>query len=131
MVRENVGLRRAAVELSLDLTQEECDKISKRKNFQDILRAERNKYYGEIATTPGHSKNSAVGLMVFLINKLIEDGQYDKALEGVQKLSKLEGWDKSEQVNIIAGISSRDLEEARKTLLERLSQQDPRPSLDN
>lgn len=118
MVRQNMSLRQAAMELDIPLTSDECDKILKRKAFQNVLWAERHTFNAELAAQPGRNKTSAIGLMVFLIQKLIDDGEYDKALDGVQKLAKLEGWDKSAEINIIAGLTAKDLAEAKAELLE-------------
>jgi hypothetical protein len=116
IVREGRSLKDVSMEMNLQLTSAECEKIFRSKLFQDVLRTERHSYNLEVASDPGATKLSLEGLSHILIQKLIDEGQYDKALDGIQKLAKLKGWDKSGEVNIFAGITAQDIETERKKL---------------
>ena len=117
VVRENMPFRAAAHEAGAQITTVEAENIYRRKSFQKILWAERNKFYAEVANEPGRNKTSAVGLMHLLVHKLIEAGEFDKALEGITKLAKLEGWLNPEtQINIMQELTGKDLTRLRKEL---------------
>lgn len=135
IVRGGLTLRQAANELDIPLSIEDADKLSKTKTWQDVLWAARHKYQTEIANVPGRSKTSLVGLSYLLIQDLIKQGDFDKALDGIQKLARLEGWDKSAEVNIFAGVTSADIDAQRKLiekeLLEHQSAGSTEPSRPN
>jgi hypothetical protein len=117
VVRENMPFRAAAHEAGAEITTVEAENIFRRKSFQKLLWTERNKYYAEVANEPGRNKTSAVGLMHLLVHKLIEAGEFDKALEGITKLAKLEGWLNPEtQINIMGELTGKDLAKLRKDL---------------
>lgn len=123
MVREQKNIQQAAMECDVDLTSEELRALEKRKAFQQVLWTERHRFFQELASDPNRSKTSLLGQMLFLTQKLIEEGEYDKALEGLMKLAKIEGFvGPEQQVNIFGGLSPKDLEEAKKRLNERLGQ---------
>lgn len=117
MVRGNMSLKQAAVEVGHPLDPDEAEKVSRRRDFQEILRVEKNKYYATIANDPSRTKSTAIGKMEMLIDKLIVAGEYDKAGVLIEKLGKLEGWTGAESnVNIFSGLTARDIAEARDRL---------------
>lgn len=128
VVRQGLSLRQAAAELGVAITSEEAEAISKRKVFQRVLWTKRNEYFNEIANEPGRTKSSALGLLVFLAQKLIEEGNYDKAAEVIYKLMRAEGWVGNENaVNVFANVSVEEIAAAKKRLEEQL-ERERRPS---
>lgn len=116
-MRLNISLKIAASEIGHPLDPDEADKVSRRRDFQDILRVERNKFYAAVANDPSRSKSTAIGKMEVLIDRLIASGEYDKAANAIDKLGKLEGWVGADSsVNVFAGLSARDIAEARERL---------------
>jgi hypothetical protein len=112
IVRENVPLRVAAGMLDITLDGPEADAIFKSESFQKTLWIARQMFYKEIADTPGRDKSASVGLLAYLVQKLIDSGEFDKAIVGLEKLMKAEGWTGAEsQINVYAGLSARELAE--------------------
>lgn len=121
MVREGRNIRQAADECDLRLAPEELISIERNKTFQRVLWTERHRFYNDLAKDPTLCKQSLIGQMMFLIQKLIEEGEYDKALTGGMQLAKVQGFvGPEQQVNIFGGVTPKDLDEARKAIVERL-----------
>ena len=121
MVRESKNIRQAATEHGLELTTEELHGVEKRKAFQQVLWTERHRFWQELANDPERGKLSLVGQMLFLVQKLIDEGSYDKALEGLMKIAKVDGIvGPEQQVNVFGGVTPKDLEEARKQIESKL-----------
>lgn len=121
MVRNNIGLKQAALDIGVTLDGEELERISRRPEFKEILRAEANKYYSQVANDPSRSKSTAIGRMWVQAELLQLQGDYDKAAAVLEKLAKLEGWTGSESnVNIFAGLTARDIEDAKDRILAEL-----------
>lgn len=130
MVRNSVSFSQAANDLKLPLSPTECEKVVKRKEFQQILRQEKNAFRQEVANEPGRTKSTAVGMMVLAIENLITEGEWDKAVAAIEKLAKLEGWIGADSnVNIFAGLTARDIAEAKQKLTEQVSEQKPPATL--
>lgn len=120
IVRNGKTLFQFVNENNLGLTSRECENLSRTKEFQAALRAERNRFYKELSTDPSRSRNTAVGQMLFAIQKLLENEQYDKAVAALTQLAKLEGWTSdSANVNIFQDIKAGDLDELRRKLQEK------------
>lgn len=123
IVRQGVPLRQAAAELEVDLTSAECDKVYKSDAFQEILQAERNKYTKDLANTPGRDKSAALGLLVYLIQKLIDEQQWDKAVVALEKLMKAEGWTGAESnINVFQGLTAKEYAQ----LLQEIDKPEPK-----
>lgn len=128
VVRNNISLRAAANELDIPLDPEEAERISRTKAWQDVIWAERHKFNTEIANAPGRNKTSLVGLMSLLIQELIKAGDFDKAIDGLQKIAKIEGWDKSSEVNLFAGITTAEFEAQKREVERQLAEQQAKPA---
>lgn len=125
MVRASMSLKQAATELELDLDASECETHFRRKAFQDVLAVEREKFYGEVAATPGRSKATAVGRMHVAIDRLAAEGNWKDVITGVRELARLEGWVGPEMdVTVFAGLTQKEILEAKQKLLERAKSQD-------
>lgn len=111
IVRNDKTLFRYVNEADLGLTSRECENIARTKEFQEVLRIERNKLYKELATDPSRNRNVAVGQLLFAIQKLLDAGSYDKAVASLAQLFKVEGWssDATSQVNIFNDLKSTDI----------------------
>jgi hypothetical protein len=117
MVRLQCNLKAAALEVGHPLDPDEADKISRRRDFKEILDNERNKYYASVANDPTRTKSAILGRMMILADKLISDGEHDKAASVLEKLSKMEGWSGNEgNINIFSGLTARDIAEARERI---------------
>ena len=128
MVRHGMSLRQAASEIGVPLTTEEAEAIGRRQGFQRVLWLARNRYYQEVASDPGRTKNAALGLLYVLAQKLIEGGEFDKAADVIFKMLRAEGHvGPEQQVSVIAGLSANELEAVRKKL-EGYGRESDRPS---
>ena len=118
VVREQKNFLLVLDELKIDgMRPQEADEVFRSKAFQTVLRQERLRYANELASDPQLSKNTAIGMMLIAIQKLFEEGEWDKALEGVTKLSKLTGWQGSDtQVAVFADLKGKDIEQLRKQI---------------
>lgn len=115
IARENKSIMVVVDEMGIEgVRPQELDQIYRSRMFQTILRSERNRYALEVAGDPSLRKDTAVGFMMIAINNLMAEGEWDKALEGLQKLSKLAGWQGTDGVNIFADLKPSDFEELRK-----------------
>lgn len=119
VVRQNIPLRQACAELDLSVSSQESEKIFKSEAFQKILQIERNVYARELANTPGRDKTSSLGLLVYLVQKLIDEQQWDKAVVALEKLMKAEGWTGADStVNVFAGLTAKEYSELLKEVEE-------------
>lgn len=117
MVRNGISLRTATQQLNVQITQGDCEKIQRRKNFQKLLRDARNRYHLEVGADPGLSKASTIGRLSVLATKLEADDQLDKAAEVLFKLAKLAGWLAPDaSVNVFQGLTAKEYDEVRKKL---------------
>lgn len=123
MVRNEYSLKQAAFEVGHPLDPDEAEAVSKRREFQEILRVERNKYFAMVANDPTRTKSAVLGRMHILADKLMKEGELDKAALVLEKLAKMEGWSGNEgNINIFSGLTARDIAEAR----ERLQGNEPK-----
>lgn len=121
IVRSEKTLFQFSNESNLGLTSRECENIARTKEFQTVLRTERNKYYKELATDSSRSRNTAVGQLIFSITKLIETESYDKAVAAIAQLAKLEGWTSDQaQISVINDLTGKDIEALRARLAKKM-----------
>lgn len=124
MVRTGKTLRQAVGDLiekgeKLSITSQECEDLESSKAFIQVLQLTRNRMYKEIADSPLRGKSVAVGQLSFLIDRLMEQKQWDKAGEVILKLAKVEGWVGAEaEVNVFAGLNAKDLKDIRAKLIK-------------
>jgi hypothetical protein len=124
MVRNNSSLKTAALDLSIELDPIEAERIGRRKDFQEILRIEQNKYYAAVGNDPSRTKSVAIGRMWVSAERLARDGEHDKAVQALERIAKVEGWSGNEgNVNIFSGLTARDIAEARERLAKGASKQ--------
>lgn len=129
MIREGITMKAAVGLLEIKLTPQECDLVFVRKEFQDILQSETDKHREELANRPGRGKSTAVGLMLIAIEKLAAQEQWEKVVNALEKLSKLEGWQGADSnINVFAGLNARDIAEAKARLKEQIDATESRPA---
>ena len=120
IARESITLKEAATRLQVPLTTEAASNTFRSKAFQRVLRAARNQHWREICRDQTFSKDAVVGQMYWLASQLAEAGELEKALDGLLKLSKVQGWLGAEtNVNVFQGLSGRDIETLKKQTIER------------
>lgn len=124
IVRSEKTLFQFANENNLGLTSTECQNVARTKEFQATLRAERNRFYKELSTDPTRSKTTAIGQLLFAIQKLLDAEQYDKAVAAIAQLFKAEGWTSDQaQLNIFNDLNAKDIEGLRKRLQDKIKVQ--------
>jgi hypothetical protein len=123
MIREGKTFGLAVEELEIPgMSPKEQERLLKSEGFQAVLRAERHKYANEIANDPKLGKSTAIGMMMLAIERLMHEGEWDKALEGLQKLSKLTGWAGPEsQVTVFADLKGKEIEDLKRQIGNRTS----------
>lgn len=118
MVREGKNLLLVVDELGIDgLTSRDVEDIHRSNTFQAVLRNERLKFATEYARDPALSRDAAIGMMMIGIEKLMLEGEWDKAIEGLTKLSKLTGWlGADHEVKVFADLKQKDYDELKQRL---------------
>jgi hypothetical protein len=117
MVRESKSLAQAITDLGISLSSVEVKKVERRPSFQRLLWDARNQWNKEIADIPTRTKQSTIGQLQLIAQKLVEEGSYDKAAEVLFKLSKLENWvGETGTVNVFGGLSQRDIDDLKKRI---------------
>ena len=117
MARTGMSLAEAAAELNIIKTPLECETILRRKSFHRMLRESRNRYNNERATDPNFKKDTIVGRLISLSQKLEDEGAFDKAAEAVLKAAKVAGFVGPEStVSVFGSLSQADLDAIRKKL---------------
>lgn len=123
MIREAKSFATVVDELEIPgLRPQDLDRLQKSEAFQAALRSERHKYANEVANDPKLGKSTAVGMMMLAIERLMGEGEWDKALEGLQKLAKLTGWTGPDnQVTVFADLKGKEIEELKRQIGQRTS----------
>lgn len=118
--------REAASSLGVAVDTDKALAIHRSRTFQTILWQARFDFYTEIASNPTRTKTAALGLMTLAIENLAKEGEWEKVLEGVLKLAKVEGWVGNEaSMTVFANVTQKDIEAERKRLLELLGSPAP------
>lgn len=114
MVREGKTMFQYSNEKDLGLTPKECENVLRTQHFMEILRVRRNVYYKELANDPSLSRSAVKGKLVFVLDRMIEAGQWDKAANCAMQLAKLEGWTSDgTNVNVFQDLTQKDIEKLR------------------
>lgn len=122
IVREGKSLFAYVNEKDLGLTNRECEAVTKRKEFQEVLRVRRNIYYKELANDASLSRAAVKGQLVLTITKLLEKEQFDKAANAIMQLAKFEGWTSDgTNVNVFNDLTAKDLADLRTKFTNKLA----------
>jgi|ERR1051326_1207448 hypothetical protein len=132
MVRNGLTLLKATNELKKHVSTTDCENIQRRRSFQKLLRDARARYHAEVGSDPSLTKASTIGRLSILAQKLEDEGSPDKAAEALFKMAKLAGWLEAEAtVSVIAGLTSKELEEAKRKIQTRMASEGDQPVVIN
>jgi hypothetical protein len=123
MIRERKKLPQICSEMGLDLTPAEALEMENKPLFQKAIWVARHKFYQELALNPERTKQSALGQMIFAIEGLMAKGEWDKVVDAVLKLAKLEGWIGADSnVNVFTALRGEQFEELKQKALAQLAE---------
>lgn len=114
MARSGCSLKQAVTEMGLEVSSEECHVLMSRIAFQKLLWQERHRHNTDLGRDPNYNKDTAIGKLIALSQKLEEEGEFDKAAEVILKIAKLQGWVGPEStVSVFGELSQKDLDAIR------------------
>lgn len=119
MVRNGLTIQGAAQALDppMVLTPDEAASLRNRRSFQNILWAERHKFYRTLNEDPTRDRKAAVGMLWLAAHKLAEEGSWDKVGDTIFKLARIENWIQNEApVSVFAELSAKNISTIRKRL---------------
>ncbi len=117
MARTGCSLSSAVTELGRIESVENCNKILRRATFQRVLFEERHRWYSELGSSPNYKKETAIGKLLSLAEKLEVEGRFADAAEVTFKVMKAQGWTGPENtVNVFGDLSQKDIDSIRKKL---------------
>lgn len=117
MVRTGCTLQEAAGRLSIPLNSDGADLLYRRASFNRLLWEARHRYFNDLASSPNWRKDTAIGRLLVLAQKLEEEGSFDKAAEVIFKIGKMAGWVGPEStVSVFGELSQRDLDAIRESV---------------
>ena len=117
MARTGCSLSSAVTELGRIETIDNCNKLLKRSTFQRVLWEARHRFFSELGSNPNYKKETAIGKLLSLAEKLEMEGKFDSAAEVVFKVMKAQGWTGPENtVNVFGELSQKDIDNIRKKL---------------
>jgi hypothetical protein len=131
MIRENLSLRQAALQLEKQITPQQADNIAGRVRFQDALEEARLDYYAEIGSNPKLTKEAVVGQIYQLASRLAADREDFKAADALLKLAKVQGWVGAEPDSswkVFSNLSQSNIDAVKESLRKQLEQA-PSPSV--
>jgi hypothetical protein len=110
MIRENKSLFYVSNEENLGLTAKQCEDLLRDTEFQNTLRGEKLRYYRELASDPGRSKQSNIGALLYLADQLMANKSFDKAANVIMSVMKAEGQlNDNTSINVFADLTAKDL----------------------
>jgi hypothetical protein len=117
MAQNGCSLREATMQLGIAITSEEALVIERRKSFNRAIWEARHRYFNDLASNPNWKKDTAIGKLMSLAQKLEDEGDHDKAAEVLFKAAKMAGWVGPEStVSVFGELSQRDLDAIRETV---------------
>jgi hypothetical protein len=117
MAQTGCSLSKAITDLGKILSIEECNNVLRRSSFQRILWEARHRFFSELGSNPNYKKETAIGKLLALAEKLETEGKFDSAAEVVFKIAKMNGWTGPEStVNVFGDLSQKDIDNIRKKL---------------
>jgi hypothetical protein len=117
MARTGISLSGAVTQLGLIKSIDECNVLLRRATFQRVLWESRHRFFSELGSNPNYKKESAIGKLLSLSEKLETEGKFDAAAEVVFKIAKMNGWTGPEStVNVFGDLSQKDIDNIRKKL---------------
>jgi len=121
MARNDISLKQAVVELQRELAPEECERLARRDDFKQILQQEKNRYRSEVANSPDRTKATKIGILQLAVEKLLAEGEWEKAAKITMEQAKLEGeLNADSNINIFAGLTAKDIASEREKVLKQI-----------
>jgi hypothetical protein len=102
------------------LTSAEAEQWFKRASFQRCLRQARHRFHSEIARDPERGKTTTIGQLQLCADKLMVEGEFDKAAEVLLKICKIEGWVGPDNVQVFGNLTQAQIDAARDALKQKL-----------
>lgn len=119
MAQNGISLIEACGELGLDLTTDQIKTIERRRSFSRVLWETRHRYFNKLGTDPNLKKDTIIGKLVSLAQRLEDQGAYDKAAEAILKAAKVAGFVGPEStVSVFGELSQADLDAIRRKVEE-------------
>jgi hypothetical protein len=126
MARTGCSLTEAAGLLDKVITSDEIELILKRASFQKLLYDARLRFFNSLAQNPDWKKETAIGRLISLADKMEAIGQYDKAAAAVFQAAKAAGFIGSEvAVSVFGSLSQADLDAIRRKVEDASKQARP------
>jgi hypothetical protein len=122
MVQEGKSFEQAVTEENVYMKSDEAQRHFKRASFQRCLRQARHRFHKEIAQDPERTKSTLIGQLQVCADKLMVEGNFDKAAEVLLKISKIEGWVGPDQNIQVFGLNQSQIDAAREALKQKLDQ---------
>ncbi len=117
MARSGCSLTQAATELCIKCSHEEAATLLRRLSFQRLLWEARHRFFSQLGADPNWKKDTAIGRLLGLAQKLEESEKFDAAAEVVFKIAKMSGWVGPEStVNVFGELKDSDLRAIRESL---------------
>lgn len=117
MVRTGCTLQEAAGRLSISLNSEGAELLYRRSSFNRLLWEARHRYFNDLASNPNFRKDTAIGKLLSLAQKLEDESSFEKAAEVYFKIGKMAGWVGPEStVSVFGELSQRDLDAIRESV---------------
>lgn len=117
MAQSGCSLIQAATELGVKCSHEEAATLLRRLSFQRLLWEARHRYFASLGSDPNFKKDTAIGKLLGLAQKLEEVEKFDAAAEVVFKIAKMSGWVGPEStVNVFGELKDSDLRAIRESL---------------
>lgn len=119
MARTGCTLIEAAAQLDQTVESDVCDAIVRRKSFYRLLWEARHRHFNALANDPNFKKDTVVGRLLSLSQRLEDQGEYDKAAEAILKAAKVAGFVGPEStVSVFGSLSQQDLDSIRRKVEE-------------
>lgn len=121
MARTGSTLAEAANAVGVQVPSKDIDSILRRKTFVQALWEARHRFFAQLAMSPNWKKDTAIGKLMSLAQKLEDEGSHDKAAECIFKAAKMAGWVGPEsQVSVFGELSQRDLDAIRESVTKEV-----------
>jgi hypothetical protein len=122
MVRNGISLKAAAIELGQEVTSQEADVLLRRRSFNRRLWEERHRYYTQLGNSPNFKKETVIGKLLDLAQKLEDEGKADKAGTLLFQAAKIAGFvGPDSTVTVFGELSAKDLDAIRETVAKKAS----------
>ena len=117
MVQNGQSLKQAAMDLNQELTSAACDTILRRRSFNKLLWEARHRYFAQLGNSPNFKKETIIGKLLALAQKLEDEGKSDKAADCLFRAAKVAGFVGPEStVSVFGELSQKDLEALRESV---------------